>query len=394
MYVRSIGFVLRVFDSAGVRRVGHGGDMSHYSIVFEGRIGPDERPEEVKRRLADLYRVDLNQIERLFSGRPVIIKKNLDRQSACSKKEAFEQTGARCRIVAASTEPPSKIDTKPAAASRMDPLFQPRRPARNRRRFRIYHPLYMSFYSKDLYRDAAENWKGFAYTYLLFVLTVATLVATFQIQQKVSRFVDRSAGALVRQIPQVTVTNGELSADCEQPYVIVDPETGKELAILDTTGQVTDLQDSDAVMLLTRDQLIYRKSDRETRILDLSGIEDMQIDHRTVHGWIEVIRQWLAVAIAPFLLIGSIFYRLVQVLFYALVGWIMTKILQVRLSFQALVSIAVVSITPAMILILLADLMSITLPQAKFISFLITTGFLLFAVRANAGERALDLQPA
>lgn len=361
--------------------------MGQYSIVFEGRIGPGERPEEVKRRLADLYQVDIARIERLFSGRTIILKKNLDSESAHSKKAAFDKTGARCRIVS-----PAGDFTAPAppVEARADSLFHPRRKARNARRYRIYHPLYMAFYSKDLYRDAARNWKGFAYTYLFFILVLSTLVSAFQIQQRVSDFMDRSAGELVRQIPEVIISNGEISVDGPQPYVIVDPETGKDLAILDTTGQVTGLQDTEAVILLTRHQLIYRKSARETRILDLSGVEYLQIDHQTVQGWIEVVRRWSAAAVAPFILIGSIVYRLFQVFFYALVGWVMARIISRALSFHALVSIAVVSITPALLILLLTDLAGISLPQGKFISFLITAGFLFYAVRANAADAAAN----
>jgi len=374
--------------------------MGHYSIVFEGRIAPGARPEEVKRRLAGLYRVELDKIDRLFRGRPIIIKKNLDRESARTKKAGFEQTGALCRIV----PPQDAMQPEAGAAaadvgeqateSRKGSLFQPRRKPANPRLYRIYHPLYMAFYSRDLYRDAARNWKGFAYTYLLFILTLATLASTFQIQHRVSNFVDRSVKTLVGQIPAVTIVDGEISVDCAQPCIIVDPDTGKDLAILDTTGQVTSLQETDAVMLLTHNQLIYRKSARETRILDLSGVEELRIDHQTIQGWLDFVRRWLALIIAPFILIGSFFYRLIQVLVYALIAYILAKIVHIDLPFNALVSIAVVGITPALMFTTLAGLLGVALPQAKFLSFLITAGFLYFAVRANATSAGADFQPA
>lgn len=374
--------------------------MGDYSIVFEGRIAPGARPEEVKRKLADLYRVDLAKIEGLFSGRQMLIKKNLDSESARRKKAVFEKTGARCRIVSTRAKPhsdaaaaaPSKrvLPAESAPAS----LFHPRRKTHRNRRYRIYHSLYMSFYSKDLYRDAACNWKGFAYTYLLFVLTLCTLVSAFEMQHQVSEFVDHSAVALVHQIPNVSIDSGEIFVDGKQPCVIVDPDTGKELAILDTTGQVTSLEDTEALILLTHNQLMYRKSARETRIIDLSGIEELQINHQRIYAWLEFIRQWLTLAVAPFLLIGSFFYRLFQVLFYALVAWIMAKVIHTELAFHGLVSIAVVGITPALILLLGTEMLGIAPPQARFLSFLITTGFLYFGVRANTAVQRVHLQSA
>jgi hypothetical protein len=65
-----------------------------FNIVFAGRIVPGKTDEEVKHNLARLFKTQLSQIERLFSGSEVTIKKNLDYVQAMKYQSALKQAGA------------------------------------------------------------------------------------------------------------------------------------------------------------------------------------------------------------------------------------------------------------------------------------------------------------
>lgn len=39
--------------------------------------------------------------------------------------------------------------------------------------YSVFHPLYLSFFSKSLYQDVAKNWKGTGLAYLLLLLALA-----------------------------------------------------------------------------------------------------------------------------------------------------------------------------------------------------------------------------
>jgi uncharacterized protein YbjQ (UPF0145 family) len=71
---------------------------ARYKVVFSGEIAPGQDLQQVKTKVAALYKVPVAQCERLFSGQPVKIKENLDYQTAQKYQHAFERTGAVCRI--------------------------------------------------------------------------------------------------------------------------------------------------------------------------------------------------------------------------------------------------------------------------------------------------------
>lgn len=75
-------------------------DTNGYKLVFDGRIVEGSNIRDVKRNLAALLNVDENKIERVFSGRRIVIKRDVDYQTATKYKEVFEKAGAICTVEA------------------------------------------------------------------------------------------------------------------------------------------------------------------------------------------------------------------------------------------------------------------------------------------------------
>lgn len=69
-----------------------------YKVVFSGEILIGRDLGEVKRNLAALYKMEVSRIEKLFSGKPVIVKKDIDHVTALQYAAAFEQAGAHCQV--------------------------------------------------------------------------------------------------------------------------------------------------------------------------------------------------------------------------------------------------------------------------------------------------------
>lgn len=76
-----------------------------YAIHFDGAIVDGADVEAVKRQLCQLLRIEAAAIERLFSGRPVTLKRGLDRQQAIVYQQTLQQAGARVRAVASPMAP-------------------------------------------------------------------------------------------------------------------------------------------------------------------------------------------------------------------------------------------------------------------------------------------------
>jgi len=72
--------------------------MSQYNIIFQGSIADGYRMEQVKRNLADLFKVDEKKVESLFTNDSVILKKGLNHDYAVKYRQALLKAGAVCDI--------------------------------------------------------------------------------------------------------------------------------------------------------------------------------------------------------------------------------------------------------------------------------------------------------
>ncbi len=65
-----------------------------YSFVFSGSIEEGAREEEVKGRLAQGFGLSPEKIDRIFTGKPVVIKRGVDRETAERFRQKFAAAGA------------------------------------------------------------------------------------------------------------------------------------------------------------------------------------------------------------------------------------------------------------------------------------------------------------
>jgi hypothetical protein len=78
--------------------------MAEYQVVFEGKLTGERPLEEVKRNLAALFKMKAEQVEALFSGNPVVIKRDIDQPTALKYQAAFKKAGAVCAVMADAPE--------------------------------------------------------------------------------------------------------------------------------------------------------------------------------------------------------------------------------------------------------------------------------------------------
>jgi uncharacterized protein YbjQ (UPF0145 family) len=69
---------------------------TYYDIVFEGKIIPGKDPGEVRKALASVLKKDADTVEKLFSGRPFTLRKQVEGETAEKFKSKFESAGAIC----------------------------------------------------------------------------------------------------------------------------------------------------------------------------------------------------------------------------------------------------------------------------------------------------------
>jgi len=252
------------------------------------------------------------------------------------------------------------------------------------RKYNFLDSFYLSFYSKPFYQDIAKNWKGLCFTYLLFILCILWIPETSRIHSELSEFLSAEAPKYVKQVPPITITQGKASIKALVPYYINVPEKSTPFAIIDTSGQITSLEKTSALLLLTDSKLIIKNRPSESRSFDLAEIDDITIDQKVLREWIDSFDALFPVILFPFVLLFSFFFHIIQVLVSAGIGTLFAKKFQADLNYKALIRLSAVSFTPAIILQVLHAVLDIPFPYRSPVSFLISLGYLYYAVGSNA----------
>lgn len=254
------------------------------------------------------------------------------------------------------------------------------------KRFRIWQVPPLSFFSRSLYRDVALRWQGVAFGYLLLLLALCWIPGAIRIHYSFASFVDEEAPLVIEQIPEITIIDGQAFVDQPQPYTIYDPETGEALLVIDTTGTITSLEQTDARGLVTARQAIIQKNAIETRSFSFETVDHYILDQEKITHWLSIVKNWAAPVLYPLCILVSFAYRIVQALLYACIGLLMANLCKGKLSFEALLRLSVIAITPAIIIGTLFDAAAIELPWAGLCFFLLSMGFLLFGIRTAVGN--------
>jgi uncharacterized protein YbjQ (UPF0145 family) len=84
---------------APILKLWKGGCMkNYYNIVFEGKTVPGKEIDLVKKALMNILKADDQGIDLLFSGKRVLIRKNVEAVTAKKFRKAFEDIGAVCNL--------------------------------------------------------------------------------------------------------------------------------------------------------------------------------------------------------------------------------------------------------------------------------------------------------
>ena len=100
-----------------------------FEVAFSGEISEGASADDVKARLGKMFNADEAKLALLFSGRRVVIKKNIDRATADKYKTALNRAGAECEVASMGGEaipakPPAAVPAAGTTASAATPTAQ------------------------------------------------------------------------------------------------------------------------------------------------------------------------------------------------------------------------------------------------------------------------------
>lgn len=242
---------------------------------------------------------------------------------------------------------------------------------------------FLSFYSKKFYWAAGQHWRGTGLLYLLILLMICLAISSIKMQKIIKDFVVNIASPTLAQLPELEIKRGLLTAKANMPYIIKDIKTSKRIAVIDTSGKLTDLAQAEAPILITQKALIYNNMPNGVAKLSFINLPDMNINQAKVNSLLLLIQE----KAIYFLYVLSVVYYFIVALFllglFSIFTVIMVKQLNLTLPYKTLFRLTTVAATPIIIMGLLVNWFAIPLPYPLISFFFLTVIYIYFAVRAN-----------
>jgi len=266
---------------------------------------------------------------------------------------------------------------------------------------KIINDIKSSIYNKSFYESvknmrAGGAWKYFAKISLIQALLLTIIVSIFITPLLVSLFSEESKTKISNYFPEELVLNinkGQVTTNVEEPYVI--PYSKIENADLEMKNDKRKLRSENFItidtqtpfsldyfesvrsdVLLTKDQMIVKKSNGQITIQPLNTFPDVSLSRAKIFEWISNAEPFFKFVIPVTvvfyfvaILIGSVISNLIFLVIASFIVWIILKIQKRTLTFEQIYKQALYAITTLVMLEVLLTAVGITIPV--LISFVI-----------------------
>lgn len=248
------------------------------------------------------------------------------------------------------------------------------------RKYGITDPLYMAFYSPDIYRDVVQFWRGLCLLYLLSLVTLCSIPGTVKLHNQLGAFVANDAPAYVKQMPTLTIDKGVLTLPEKRPYLITDPATNEIAMVVDTSGRYQTLEQAKARILITERQM-HIQTGTEPVAVNLSQVEDMTLDQTKMYETLEVLAEWAAITFFPAAVFLAFLYRVVQMIFFACLTLVYARIVGLAISVSASARLATIAMTPMVVIFTLTGFFDVPIPLPWLVGTALTVSYIFIGIR-------------
>ncbi len=368
---------------------------SSYMVIFQGRILSGFTEKQVKLNLQQRFKLSAAQVEKLFLGREITLKRNLPRNQAMLIQQVLLNCGADSVVrrltaesglgVVGQKDPEPAIDAVAAVRRQHDKAAGSAVTPPNGATptYPLYAPLYLAFFSGNFYKNIAQRWKvsrSFLYLLLLVVVTQLPLIGYYQF--KLNNFITEYAD-LIPQIPELRLKDHTLTTDCKVPCVL--KHAGEDVLIVDPAGTREDLTASDAKIMINSIGVLIKDKKGLIRENIFPSTLDIRIDRQVVEKWLPAAG-WFWLLLIFTLIPASYLAFCLKALFYGWIGMYMAKRHLAEPTFEKVLVLTIVCLTP--VAVLDTALKSVLDGTPLLVAFILTLFILNLAIRQHGrGER-------
>lgn len=253
-------------------------------------------------------------------------------------------------------------------------------------RTNLFLSIPKALYSGSLYREVADSWHGRSFLYLLVLLAICWIVIasvfTVQIHTKVCNFAQELNQS---NLPAISFKAGIASTKATTPFYIKDAKSKKTIIIIDTKNKIRNFHQLNATVLIQKKSISIKDSLGKIEQYFYPKKMTTNIGPKQIQSFLHRSGVWLAPLLFAIILLGgliiSYIYRTIQILIYALIGKLFCLILKRELYYESLMSLAIISITPPIIISTILLAFSISYPFELISYFVLAMIYLFFIIK-------------
>ena len=138
--------------------------------------------------------------------------------------------------------------------------------------------IWRSFYSRKLYTEAGQTWRGYGFVYLLVLLAICWVFISGRMYVNYGNAFQKYSPVLTqisKQIPTMKIKSGIIVTKIKKP-VFVKSNEGEKIGVIDVSNQygVDKFTQSKYIVLLQKNQILFRQGNNDIKSFKLTALQD------------------------------------------------------------------------------------------------------------------------
>lgn len=244
----------------------------------------------------------------------------------------------------------------------------------------FFNSLIQSATSPTYYKDVLKARLLSSIKFFSFFLFITMLLSVIIPALLALPLMPKAMNELEKLYPQsleVNINNGEVSTNQTEPYYLFEDKGS--VAIIDTTGALTDIPAGKTGVLITKNKIITRDTNGfEEKSYNLSGFKDnLTINKSLISTLLEKLKPVIIIIAViffilffPVLFLILLFFTFVYALFITIFPLILSKVLNLGLNYKNLLKVSLHAFAlPKLVQLIFGDLLKINFPPFSFTLF-------------------------
>lgn len=256
---------------------------------------------------------------------------------------------------------------------------------------KFFHIFILSFYSPSLYIQIAHKWRHWGLNYLLKLSILVTLVSTITISAITLSFNFNNPTIinLLDQIPEIDIKNNQaqfVNEGIRSPVRIKLENSSKDIIIIDLAISSAESYNQEAI-IFTNDRIAFNFQGSSLEIFYPDLLNSTGIDKLKTDTLLDLLNQSKKKILSVLLLLGiplgslvCFAFIFIKATFYSSIASILLRFTKGKLNFKQLTRIAIISITPSLVISTIMSLFFIHLSLNPVVQNIISYIYIFYFV--------------